>query len=130
LAFLAERSARAGSRIEVARGDVLEEPVPPSLRRRCAAAIADPVRRREPTPGLLLFGAAALRRGAPARLFWADDPEWSFEHGEVAEALARAGLGVVETHEDLHAYPLDEGALDLAWIARELGLDEPWLRAL
>ncbi|HEY8427733.1 MAG TPA: bis-aminopropyl spermidine synthase family protein, partial [Sandaracinaceae bacterium] len=40
LAFLAERAAHAGGRIEVRRVDVLEEPVPAALRQRCAAVIA------------------------------------------------------------------------------------------
>lgn len=130
LSFLADAAARAGAAIETRRVDVLAEPVPVELRRRCAAVIADPVRSLEPTLGFLLFGAAALRRDAPSRLFWADHPDWSFEHAEVAEALAQVGLRVVETHEDLHAYPLDEAALDLARIARELDLDEAWLREL
>ncbi len=130
LSFLAESAARAGARIETRLVDVLAEPLPAPLVRRCATVIADPVRSLEPTLGFLLFGAAALRRDAPARLFWADHPDWSFEHGEVVEALARAGLRVVETHEDLHAYPLDEAALDLGRVARELDLDEAWLREL
>lgn len=130
LEFLASAAASLGTRIEVARVDVLEEPVPPSLRRRCSAVIADPIRSLEPTLGFLLFGAAALRRDAPARLYWADHPDWTFEHEEVALTLARSGLRIVETHEDLHAYPLEPGVIDLDRVARELSLDRAWLRAL
>ncbi len=130
LAFLSESAARVGSAIEVARVDVLEEPVPAALRKRCAAVITDPIRSLDPSLGFLLFGAAAMRRDAPARMFWADHPDWSFEHGEVVETLARAGLDVVEAHEDEHAYPIDEHTLDLSRIARELSIDEAWLRAL
>src|SRR5690606_35419764 len=76
------------------------------------------------------FGAAALRRDAPARLFWADHPDWTFEHDEVVEALAGAGLKVVRTHEDLHAYPLEPGVIDLERVGRELSIDVAWLREL
>ena len=130
LAFLSESASEVGGAIEVARVDVLEEPVPSALRRRCAAVLADPIRSLEPTLGFLLFGAAALRRDAPARMFWADHPDWSFEHGEVVQTLAGAGLEVVATHEDEHAYPLDARALDLPRMARELSLDLAWLREL
>lgn len=130
LAFLSESAARVGARIEVERVDVLEEPVPERLRRGCAAVVTDPIRSLEPSLGFLLFGAAAMRRDGPARLFWADHPDWSFEHGEVVETLARAGLVLVEVHEDEHAYPLDARTLDLPRLARELSLDPEWLRAL
>lgn len=130
LAFLADGAAKTGARIETQRVDVLAEPVPASLRQRCAAVITDPVRSLEPTLGFLLFGAAAMRRDAPSRLFWADHPDWTFEHDEVVAELAGAGLSVVETYEDVHAYPLDTRALDLPRIARELGVDRGWLEDL
>lgn len=130
LRFLSESAARVDATIHTARVDVLEEPLPPSLRRRCAAVLADPIRSYEPTLSFLLFGAAALRRDAPARLYWADDPDWTFEHDQVVEALGGAGLRVVETHEDVHAYPLDPALFDLERIARETGADAAWLRAL
>lgn len=130
LGFLTSAAASIGARIEVAEVDVLDAPLPASLRRRCAAVLADPIRSLEPTLGFLLFGAAALRRDAPARLFWADHPDWTFEHDEVVDVLAKGGLTVVETHDDLHAYPLEAGLIDLERVARELSLDLGWLREL
>ncbi len=130
LEFLSSAARSIGGRIEVARVDVLDEPLPASLRRRCSAVLADPIRSLEPTLGFLLFGAAAMRREAPSRLFWADHPDWTFEHAEIVEALAQGGLRVVATHEDLHAYPLEPGVIDLERVARELSLDRAWLREL
>lgn len=130
LEFLASAAASIGQRIEVARVDVLDEPLPPALRRRCTAVIADPIRSLEPTLGFLLFGAAAMRRDAPSHLFWADHPDWTFEHDQVVETLAGAGLKVVRTHEDLHAYPLEPGVIDLERVGRELSIDVAWLREL
>lgn len=130
LSFLSSAARSIGAHIEVARVDVLDEPLPASLRRRCSAVLADPIRSLEPTLGFLLFGAAAMRRDAPSRLFWADHPDWTFEHAQIVETLAQGGLSVVATHEDLHAYPLEPGVIDLERVARELGLELEWLREL
>jgi branched-chain polyamine synthase A-like protein len=130
LGFVAAAARSIGARVEVAKADVLGEPVPPPLRKRCAAVITDPIRSLEPTLAFVLFGAAAMRRDAPSRLFFCDHPEWSFEHALAVEALAGAGLHIVETHEDVHAYPLDAGAIDTDRMARELDLDPAWLREL
>jgi hypothetical protein len=43
-------------------------------------------------------------------------------------ALEDAGLSIAEVHEDLHAYPLEPGVIDLDRMARELALDARWLR--
>jgi hypothetical protein len=130
LAFLADAARSIGARIETQRVDVLEEPLPSHLRQRCTAVLADPIRSFDPTLGFLLFGAAALRRDGPARLFWADDPDWTFEHDEVVEALRKARLEVVEAHEDVHAYPLDASLFEIERIARETGADAGWLRSV
>ncbi len=130
LEFVADAARRMGANVEVQRVDVLDEPVPARLRQRCSAVLADPIRSYEPTLGFLLFGAAALRRDAPARLYWADDPDWTFEHDQVVQALEQARLSVVESHEDVHAYPLDASLFDLERIAAETSADPAWLRAL
>jgi hypothetical protein len=128
LAFLSRAAREIGAHIEVAEVDVLGAPLPSSLRRRCTAVLTDPIRDMDATIGFLLFGAAALSREVPSRLYWADHPDWSFEHGEVVAALERAGLHVAEVHEDLHAYPLEPGVIDLDRIARELAIDAAWLK--
>ncbi len=130
LAFLAESARDIGATIDVARTDVLNEPLPVSLRKRCAAVVTDPIRSLEPTLAFVLFGAAAMRRDAPSRLFLCDHPEWSFEHGVVVETLEHSGFRIVASHEDLHAYPLDANAIDTDRIAAELGVDARWLREL
>jgi hypothetical protein len=130
LEFLAATAREAGAHIEVREVDVFEGTVPEPLRRRCSAVFADPIRSFEPTMAFLLFGAAALRRDAPARLFWADDPAWTFEHDQVVAALRDVGLEVAESHEDVHAYPLEPSLFAIERIARETGADASWLREL
>jgi hypothetical protein len=129
LEFLSASASSIGARIDVARVDVLNEPVPAHLHRRASAVLADPIRSLEPTLSFLLFGAAAMERER-GKLFWADDPDWSFEHAEVVLALETAGLSVELVREDMHAYPLDLEAIDSARVARELSIDPAWLEAI
>jgi hypothetical protein len=127
LAFLSSASEGA---IETAKADVLGEPLPSHLRRACSVVLTDPIRDMDATISFLLFGAAAMRRDSPSRMYWADHPDWSFEHAEVVAALEGAGLHVAEVHHDLHAYPLDVHAIDLDRMSRELGIDRAWLEQL
>lgn len=127
LSFLSEASGGAIATEEV---DVLGGSLPAALRRRCSVVLTDPIRDMDATIAFLLFGAAALRREAPARMYWADHPAWSFEHAEVVSALAQAGLHVAEVHEELHAYPLERGVIDLERMSRELAIDRGWLEDL
>lgn len=96
--------------VSTTRADVLHGEVPQPLRRRFAAAVTDPFRDLDGGLGFLSFAAACVRDGGD--LFWVDHPDWNFEHAEVRETLRALGWDVVESHEDLHAYPLPPGAFE------------------
>jgi hypothetical protein len=131
LAYLRQVGEHLGSPIEATEVDIFEAPLPGPLRRRCAAAVTDPLRSAEDGLPFLLFGAAALRRDAPSWLFYADHPDWNFEHVEVATALSEAGLACLDVIEDLHAYPITPELFPrLQDTAAELGTAAEWLEAL
>jgi hypothetical protein len=131
LAFLREAGREAGVTIETHEIDLFRDPIPPSLRRACVAAVADPIRSGEASLQFLLFGVAGLARTRESRLFFCDHPDWSFEHDDVMDALASAGLDELEVLEDLHRYPL---SLDVfparARTAAAVGIEPAWLDAL
>jgi predicted methyltransferase len=130
LAFVSERARRAGGTVETAVVDVFEDPLPRELRHACEAVITDPPRSIEEAAPFIALGAAALRRDGPAWLFACDHPDWSFRDA-VVELIGDAGLELVETRENLHAYPLDPSAFPLLDAAAPLlGRDETEARAL
>lgn len=131
LEFLSRSAAGLGARLDAERVDVLAEPVPTRMRRRCAAAVADPFRSADACLSFCAFGAAALRRDAPAWLFLCDHEDWTFDHDAILPALARFGFTRRERLEDLHAYPLSPRAFPrLDAFAAALELDAAWLAEL
>ena len=130
LAFVEERALAAGARVETHLVDLFEQPVPSALRRRMRVVVTDPPRSIAEAAPFLAFSAAALRRDTPAWLFACDHPDWSFEDA-VPTLLRELGLELVETRENLHAYPLDARAfpkLDAA--AAALAIDGARARSL
>ncbi|MFW6051651.1 MAG: bis-aminopropyl spermidine synthase family protein [Myxococcota bacterium] len=111
--------------------DVYDDPLPVPLRRRCAAVITDPPRSFDGALPFLLHALAALRREPPGRVFWADHPDWNFEHEALLRALEQAGLRCEEVLPSLHLYPLDPAAFPkLEASASAVGADPAWLAAL
>lgn len=110
------------------RANVLEEAVPMELRARFASVVTDPFRDLDGGLGFLCFAAACVREGGD--LFWVDHPDWNYEHADVRAAMSELGWEIVETHELVHAYPLSTESFDGTRIARELGVEAGWLRAL
>ena len=85
------------------RADVLRSSVPEVLRGRFAAVITDPYRDVDGGLGFLCYGAACLRAEPAGHLFWADSPDWNFEHAQVRAALERLGFAVEETSQNFTA---------------------------
>lgn len=131
LEFLERTGRDLGHPIRVEPLDVYRDPVPASLRHRCAAVVTDPPRSAEGALPFLLLGAAALRREGGGRLFWADHPDWSFDYPALRASLEEAGLCCVEVLEDLHAYPLGTALFPrLRASASAAGVEAAWLEGL
>jgi hypothetical protein len=94
------------------------------LRHRCEAVITDPPRSIEEAAPFVAFAAAALRRDAPSWLFACDHPDWSLRDA-VPELLREAGLTLIETRENLHAYPLRADSFPMLDEAAQLLALEP-----
>ncbi len=122
LAFLAARG------VETHHANFLDEAVPASLQRRFAAVVTDPFRDLDGGLGFLCFAAACIRDGGD--LFWVDDPLWNPEHDAVRDAMKALGWRVVETHLDVHAYPLCVRSFVPDALIDALDLDAAWLSAL
>lgn len=128
LEFVAKIGEELSVSIEGTRADVLGAAVPMPLRGRFAAAITDPFRDLDGGLGFLTFASACLRPGG--ELFWVDHPEWNFEHERVRATMEALGWEVVETAEDLHAYPLSLAVFDAEEVSRGLAVELAWVRAL
>ena len=131
LAFLASAGERAGTAIATHRRDIFEEPLGPELARRFAVVVTDPFRSADDGLPFLAWGTAALRRDRPARLLFADHPDWNLEHRVLDDAAPALGLVPVTVRPDLHTYPLSANLFPALPGAAEL-LDVPvaWLAAL
>jgi hypothetical protein len=129
LAFLARTGTKLGARIDTVAVDFFAQPLPAHLRRRCRAAVTDPIRSLEGALVFAAFAAAGLVEGGT--LFLCDHPDWNADYGAVIAALPELGFTVERVEEDLHAYPLSADVFPrLPAVAAAIGVDLAWLTAL
>lgn len=131
LRFIKKAGSELGVEINVTQADVFEDRVPEPIAHRCAAAVTDPPRNAEETLQFALYGRAAMKRDQCARLFLCDHPDWDVELPHALGQLQAAGLAVLETIEELHAYPMALEVFPYRTEAAEaLGLEPGWVEEM
>lgn len=130
LEFLSKRSAELGLDLTMERVDLLQDSVGFHLLGRFDAVVTDPVCEPEGCLTFLRFASECLSVLPASRIFWSDHPDWTVGHPWILASLRGIGLRLIETIEELHAYPPTESQALVDEVAQSLRLDQSWLLAL